>query len=93
MASLLAGVLVGAALQSWLRVDIVPVGVGPLASFVLHDICIPCKLCPRAGCLPISMSRGCVCNTVLCVGTLARSAILLKRSESEVRACQPVQLD
>ena len=27
MAGLLAGVLLGAALQSWLRVDIVPIGV------------------------------------------------------------------
>ena len=32
MAGLLAGVLLGAALQSWLRVDIVPIAVSPPAS-------------------------------------------------------------
>lgn len=32
MAGLLLGVLIGGGLQSWLRVDIVPIGVGPLAA-------------------------------------------------------------
>lgn len=45
MAGLLAGVLLGAALQSWLRVDIVPIGVSVLPP-LHYALKIPVQLRP-----------------------------------------------
>jgi hypothetical protein len=53
VAGLVAGVLVGAALQSWLRVDIVPLGVRAPTTLILitarhdHQPCTDCSGNPQ----------------------------------------------